>query len=874
NISVAINGPEALEIAALNLPDLILLDIVMPGMDGYEVCRRLKADTRTQNIPVIFITVISEKEKKTKGFELGAVDYITKPFSPAVVKARVQTHLELKQHQNYLEDLVAERTAEIVDTNAHLRQAKELLQESHDELETRVKERTFDITNANKELRAEIIERKRTEGLLRQRTHELNCLYGISNLREKQDISLQEILQGVADLIPPSWQYPEITCARIIADGQEVRTENFRETGWKQISGIIVNGKYIGILEVCYLEEKPEKDEGPFLKEERSLIHAITERLGRIIERKRTEEELNKFKTISDNANFGVMIADLAGEIQYINKYFANIHEYNPDELIGKNLTVLHGERMQEVAEMVRELREQGSYSEKVMWHTRLDGSEFPMMMNGVIITNEEDIPLFMTMSASDISEQERTHEELRQTLAQQTTILENVAAGIGFLKDRKHVWVNKGFEDLFDCSNEDIIGSSIEVFYPSYGSYEQLGKDAYPIIAEGKTYRTERMMKRKNGSLFWCDITGKAIAPDDPDRGSIWIFEDSTKRRQAQEELKKAKDAAEAVNQELLEVNKQLEQAIAKANEMAEQSEAANQIKGEFLANMSHEIRTPMNGIIGMITLMLKTELDQKQYRYAETVRYCADTLLGIINDILDFSKIEAGKMNMDVTDFDIRTALDEVAEILAAKAYEKGLEFGCIVHHDVPSFLRGDPGRLRQILVNLAGNAVKFTDKGEVVIRVSLDKETDTRITLRFAVADTGIGIPPDLLDHLFEPFSQVDASSTRKYEGTGLGLAISKQLAEMMGGQIQVESEEEKGSVFQFDAVFEKRQQEEGKKEFPEGVPNNIRKKRILVAEPNATHREILCTHLKSWGCQYSVAQNAREMLFLMRGNAEIG
>lgn len=882
DVSVATSGPGALRIVSSLLPDLILLDIIMPEMDGYEVCRRLKADSRTQDIPVIFITVSNEEEKEARGFEIGAVDYITKPFSADIVKARIQTHLELKQHRESLEERVAERTAELTKANIRLREAKELLQKSHDELERRVEERTLDILKANNELKTEIIGRKRVEDLLRQRTcdltdrvRKLDCLYGISKLREKSGISLEEILQGVADLIPPSWQYPEITCARILTENLVIKTANFKETPWKQSADIIIMpDERIGVLEVCYLEEKPETDHKRFLKEERSMLNAISERLGRIIEHRRTEEELKKFKSISDNANFGVAITDLDARIQYVNNYFADVHGYRPEELTGKNLAVCHNEgQIEKLTEIIGELKEQGNFSDKIVWHTRKDGRGFPMMMNGFVIRDEHDEVLFIAASARDISDQEQIQQELHQTMIQQTIILENVAVGIGFLKNRKYLWVNRGFEELFNCPIEEIVGTSAEEFYPSHDSYAQLGKDAYPIIARGKTYRTECTMKRKDGSLFWCNITGKAILPEKPDQGTIWILEDATERKQAQEELKKAKDAAEDANRELLKVNSQLEKTIAIANEMAKDADMANRSKSEFLANMSHEIRTPMNGIIGMIGLILNTSLNLKQRRYAETIQYCSDSLLNIINDILDFSKIEAGKMNLENINFDIRTAVDEVTEVLAMKAREKGLEFVSLVRHNVPSLLKGDPGRLRQILLNLAGNAVKFTEEGEVVIRVSLEKTSEAHITLRFAVTDTGIGIPRDRLNRLFKAFSQADISTTRKYGGSGLGLAISKQLVEMMKGRLWVESDPGKGSTFWFNAVFEKQRNVKGREKPPLVLPADIMEKNVLVVTPGVSNREAICAHLQFWGCRYQAASNMREAMSLMSRAAEV-
>jgi PAS domain S-box-containing protein len=394
----------------------------------------------------------------------------------------------------------------------------------------------------------------------------------------------------------------------------------------------------------------------------------------------------------------------------------------------------------------------------------------------------------------------------------------------------------NPAFESLLRCRQSDILGKRLQDFATNAGMRGEVQR-ILRTIDRGETFHAITSRVRSDGSVVDVEMFSVPIIDEGVMTNVLVLYQDVTERKQVEAALVSAKEAAEA----------------------------NSRAKSEFLANMSHEIRTPMNGIMGMTELVLDTELDAEQRNYLNLAKVSADSLLSLINDVLDYSKIEAGKLEIDAIDFNLGESLGDTMKTLSLRAHQKGLELAFEIEPSVPDALVGDPGRLREIIVNLVGNGVKFTEEGEVVVHVRTESRTQDQIELHFTVADTGIGIPVNKQSSIFIAFNQADGSMTRKYGGTGLGLSISARLVSLMGGRIWVESEPGRGSRFHFTVQF-------GLQQAPVRtiVPRDresLGDMRVLVVDDNATNRQILLKMLQHWHMQPTLAESGAKAIVIL-------
>jgi PAS domain S-box-containing protein len=616
-----------------------------------------------------------------------------------------------------------------------------------------------------------------------------------------------------------------------------------------ELTGVRVDGEPVCIAATSHYY----RDASGAVRGVEGVLRDITGRKAAALALAESEE---RSRLLLQSAGDGIFGVDREGHVQFMNAAAEEMLGWAAAELHDISMHyAIHYARADGSPYPIDECPQHAAYTEgvesrvddEVLW--RKDGTSFrveyitrPMRQDGRVTGG--------VTTFRDISERKAAEAALRESRERLDFVLRSAQVGAWD-------WDIVNGVETWDETVVALYGMTPGVLEgPEDTLYETVHPDdleAHVAVIEdcvktGVTFDIEFRVRHEDGAVAYLaergrvthDAAGAAVRMS----GVTW---DVTQRRETEESLRQAKEQMEAANWELA-------LAVKRANQLALEADAANSAKSEFLANMSHEIRTPMNGVIGMTSLLLDTGLDAEQRDYATTVQNSAEGLLTIINDILDFSKIEAGKLAMETLDFDLRTTVEDTCDLPALHAQNKGLELTSLVEADVPSALRGDPGRLRQVLTNLLGNAIKFTERGEVALSARLLDEAEEYATLRFEVRDTGVGIPADKVDVLFEAFTQADASTTRRFGGTGLGLTISRRLAGLMGGEIGVESEPGVGSVFWFTARFEKQDAAALSAADERLEPVDVAGVRVLAVDDNATNRRVVAGMLENWQCRH--------------------
>jgi PAS domain S-box-containing protein len=544
------------------------------------------------------------------------------------------------------------------------------------------------------------------------------------------------------------------------------------------------------------------------------------------------------YRSIFENAIEGIFQTTPAGQYLNVNPALAKMYGYDSTEDLVAGLTAIDNQLYVDPnrrPEFVQIMQEHGTVRGFESEIYRKDKSTIWISENARAVRDASGAISYYEGMVEDITERKRLETELHASEQNISALINNIDDSIwsidaGYRLVTFNAIFSNSFEAMFGTKAklDDVV---IDLVPPDWRA-EDIA--LYDRALAGEKFIVERRYQFTEEERYY-EISYNPIHANDTVSGVAVFSKDITERQRATIALQSAMVAAES----------------------------ANRLKSEFLANMSHEIRTPMNGVIGMTDLLLMTDLTHEQREFARTVRISGESLLVVINDILDFSKIEAGKLDLDITDFDLREVIDNTMDLLAAQAHSKGLELAAFIRPEVPLELRGDPGRLRQVVNNLVGNAVKFTAQGEVIVTVSRVSENATHAVLGFDVRDTGIGIDEKGQARLFKAFSQADGSTTRKYGGTGLGLAISQKLVTLMNGEIKVTSQPGKGSSFSFNAEFEKQTIA-----LKSVAGHDLSGLHVLIVDDNATNREILDHHTRDWKMRSALAAGGQQALEMLR------
>ena len=539
------------------------------------------------------------------------------------------------------------------------------------------------------------------------------------------------------------------------------------------------------------------------------------------------------FRELFDDAPIAYHELDTEGRMVRVNKTELALLGYSLEEMVGRHVWEFCVETISR--EMVAEkLKGAGNVSEAFQRHyRRKDGSAVPVLVRDRLIRDASGTVCGIRTTMQDISILKKTEESLRSAEENYRKIFENAIEGIFQIHpEGRYLNVNPALTSILGyLSPTDLIGSVTDIAKQVHVEPDRFAEFCEVLEKNASITNFESQVYRRDGSIIWVSEHARAVRDG---YGRLLYYEGATEDIMAR---------------------RQVEGAMAEARDAAIESA---RLKTEFLANMSHEIRTPMNGIIGMTGLLLETELSPRQKDFTETIADSSEALLKIINDILDFSKIEAGMVTFEEIDFALSDVVEGVADLFAGRALSKGIELSVVIAQDASEFLRGDPGRLRQVLTNLVGNALKFTDAGEVRVGVHVATDSEHETELRFEIEDTGIGISAEQQARLFQAFVQADGSTTRRYGGSGLGLAICRRLVSQMGGEIGIESEPGEGSKFSFTAVFRKpvRSVERRTRRF-DGV-------RAMVVGGRPAVRAAIRHSLEPWGVTITHAEDADDVL----------